>query len=286
MVAKEYAQQDQRIVIIENQSNMHIGLSRNRGIDVAKSNYIGFSDHDDLHEPTMYEELYNHAQLHHSDLVLGVSSTIGEQNETIHFPDLNNSYLGKFAFIDLLNGGSDLTLHPLATNIHPNLYKTEIIRLNNIRFVDSRIYTPEDRIFQIMYLYYSKIVTSYPEPLYFHEIHTTSAGHQSEYLSYKTRANGKLAIYEFLISKNIYLQYEFYFLNSVKKEFSNYLLDTLLSTKNLQNFLIAMSYLKKLPFTKKAFRKSSYSTKRYRLGGKISRILVSLIMNVYLLFHK
>jgi glycosyltransferase involved in cell wall biosynthesis len=281
-IAKESAQQDERIVIIENQSNLHIGLSRNAGIEIAKGKYIGFSDHDDFHELTMYEELYNHAQLNNSDLVLGVSTTVGEQNETAHFPDLNGTYLRKFAFIDLLNGGSDLTLNPLATNIHPNLYKTEIIQKNNIKFVDSRICTPEDRIFQIMYLYYSQSVSTYSKPLYFHDIHITSAGHQSEYLSYQTRANGKLAIYEFLVSKNIYQQYEFYFLNSVKKEFSNYLLNTLLNTKSLKDFSLAMSYLKKLPFTKKAFKTSHYSTKRYRLGGRISRLLISLIMNRYL----
>ena len=282
IIAKQYAQQDERIVIIENQSNQHIGFSRNRGIEIAKGKYIGFSDHDDFHELTMYEELYNQAQLNDSDLVLGVSSTVGEQNETADFPDLNGEHLRKFIFIDLLNGGNDSTLNPLATNIHPNLYKTEIIQQNNIRFVDSRLCTPEDRIFQIKYLYYSQSISSYSKPLYFHDIHNTSAGHQSEYLSYQTRANGKLAVYEFLISKNIYQQYEYYFLNSVKKEFSNYLLTTLLTTQSIKSFSLAMSYLKKLPFTKKAFCTSHYSTKRYRLGGRISRLLISLIMNLYL----
>ena len=57
-VVEEYAQKDSRIKIIRNEQNLHIGESRNRGIDTATGEFIGFFDDDDYCEPTMYEQLY------------------------------------------------------------------------------------------------------------------------------------------------------------------------------------------------------------------------------------
>ena len=57
-VAEEYAARDGRVVIVRNRENLHVGFSRNEGLKVARGEYIGFCDHDDLVEPEMFEKLY------------------------------------------------------------------------------------------------------------------------------------------------------------------------------------------------------------------------------------
>lgn len=49
--------------MIIHQGNLHIGLSRNDGLQLASGEYIAFADHDDYCDPEMYERLYAVAKL-------------------------------------------------------------------------------------------------------------------------------------------------------------------------------------------------------------------------------
>ena len=69
VIAKKFAQQDSRIIILENTKNLHIGESRNRGIKIAKGEYLHFSDHDDYRELDMLEKLYRKAEETDADIV-------------------------------------------------------------------------------------------------------------------------------------------------------------------------------------------------------------------------
>ena len=60
-IAKKYEKRDHRIRIIRNQRNSGQGYSRNRGIEIAKGEYIGFVDADDTIAPQMYELLLQRA---------------------------------------------------------------------------------------------------------------------------------------------------------------------------------------------------------------------------------
>jgi len=62
-ILKKYAKKDNRIKIIENNKNLGVGLSRNKGIDKASGTYIHFLDPDDwiINENT-YTELIEHLQ--------------------------------------------------------------------------------------------------------------------------------------------------------------------------------------------------------------------------------
>lgn len=281
LIAKKYAVKDERIVIIENRENKHIGESRNIGLKVAKAEFIGFSDHDDYRELNMYEELYNQAKSTCSDIVLGISSTIGEQNKVIHFPqNWDNNNVKEKVIEDLISGGDDISLTPIATNIHPNLYRKSIITNNNIKFVDTLKASPEDRIFQIQCLFFADKVSLYKKPLYYHLIHSGSAVHSSIYQSFSTRINGKIEIYSFLNENNCYPRYESLFLQSTKKEFSNLLINTILETKDCAKIKKAFLQMKKLPFCSKAFKTANYSIDHYRLGGRISRKIIWILMKL------
>ena len=57
-ICVEYAKKDHRIEVIH-KSNGGLSDARNKGLEIAKGEYIGFVDSDDYIESDMYEVLYN-----------------------------------------------------------------------------------------------------------------------------------------------------------------------------------------------------------------------------------
>lgn len=70
LILEEYAKEDSRIKVYHNEKNLGQGASRNRGLDVARGEYIGFVDSDDYVSCTMYENMYNIAIETNAPLVI------------------------------------------------------------------------------------------------------------------------------------------------------------------------------------------------------------------------
>lgn len=66
-VIREYAKKDSRIIPIFKQ-NLGVSDTRNRGLDIATGDYIGFVDGDDYIEPEMYETLLKNAIENNADI--------------------------------------------------------------------------------------------------------------------------------------------------------------------------------------------------------------------------
>jgi len=281
LIAKEYASKDERITVLENSTNLHIGESRNRGIDIAKGEYIGFSDHDDYRELNMYEELYNNAKIRNCDIVLSVNYYTDKNLRMKAAPQgLNDEKLKEYLLDELISDGDEKYNFPLATNVHPNIYKRSFIEAKNLRFVDTRNFAPEDRIFQIESISLSTTIELIDKNYYHHILHSKSAVHGNEYKSCRSRANGKNKIYIFLKENGLYEKYKINFFHSVKREFADCLINNFITRKNLIVFYKEVIFMKSFPFCKEAFRHSSISLKNYRIGGKLNRILVFQIMKI------
>ena len=65
----EYAEKDDRIRVISKE-NGGIASARNKGMEYATGEYIGFVDSDDWITLDMYEKLYENAKFHGSDMVM------------------------------------------------------------------------------------------------------------------------------------------------------------------------------------------------------------------------
>ena len=255
-LAKEYAKQDERIVIVENEKNLHIGESRNRGLSVAKGEYIGFSDHDDYRELTMYEELYNKTKLNNADIVMSFLENKDEIKS--RFADFGeNIFTKEFLLKDLIGFGYSNHQGALFVQVNNNLYRNDLIKQNQIVFVDTNFITPEDVLFQIKSIYFASKIDFVRKQFYYHVKHLHNEGSKYSYVSYKKRSAGIAEIYNFLQSKNIFESYKNDFMKGVTKQFINSLSGTLYPIPNLIKFRKAVKHLRSYPFCKEAFE--SYS---------------------------
>ena len=56
-IIEEYKSKDNRIIVLENHSNLGLSASRNKGLDIATGEYIGFIDSDDYIPENYYKVL-------------------------------------------------------------------------------------------------------------------------------------------------------------------------------------------------------------------------------------
>lgn len=103
-ILQSMAKKDPRVVVVD-QKNAGAGAARNNGVRLARGEYIGFVDSDDIIYPTMYEELYNKAVATKAEMVISgeIDTFFGEN---ICFPIKNstliasNLELGTFTAIE------------------------------------------------------------------------------------------------------------------------------------------------------------------------------------------
>lgn len=159
-ICKKYEQSDDRIIVVS-QTNSGVSKARNRGLDVAKGEWITFADADDYFLDDALLTLYERAMQTGTDLVL--ANALKLKN-------------GKFS-----------ELHRLKNEVLPNaimsikhfalwgyLFNADIIRKQQLRFIDGLAYS-EDRIFIYQMARYCKTIAFCNKPVYVYRINETSA---------------------------------------------------------------------------------------------------------------
>jgi len=147
-ICDEYAQKDYRFKVIH-QENKGVSAARNKGLDEAKGEWIGFVDSDDWIENNFVEILLANSES--NCLVIGDIRIIGgKQNNRLR----NENISGDFFPTRLFKSGEKDYLG----YISPKLYYSKIIKDFSIRFNED-IYYNEDRLFVLQYvLHCQKVV--------------------------------------------------------------------------------------------------------------------------------
>lgn len=180
-IVKEYALQDTRIKVITNETNLHIGLSRNRGLDVATGEYIAFSDHDDYCEKDMYEALYNIAVENDADIVFSDMYEVafnGELKRKNYFPTAVKS-VRDFMLSGLLKGEG------FYFSVLNHLYRRELLMAHQLSFVDTRKISLEDRGFNLYAYHYARKVVYSSGAYLYHVLYPGSTQHSYDFKSLK-----------------------------------------------------------------------------------------------------
>lgn len=172
-VCSEYIAGDQRFKIISKQ-NEGVSITRNKGIQLAKGDFIFFLDADDyLLDKNCFEVLTNLAQINQLDFIRFEYKAIDNHNNYL-FNNRNKHIRKRFYHkivtpVDYCN--------KIAYNeffLCFSFFKSSILRENNIQFING-CRMREDADFIIKYLYYCKKIMYIPNEYYAYRKHNNAA---------------------------------------------------------------------------------------------------------------
>jgi len=175
-ILKEYEIKDSRVKIIDKE-NSGVSNCRNKGINLVNGEYIVFVDSDDWINIDMLKTMYNKATENNSDIVMCsyMREFINHSKEKVfdlpkevvyEKEEIKNKLHRKlFGPIDSELGNPE-GLDALGT-IWAKLYRTSIIKDNNIEFIDLKeIGSNEDSLFNIFAFKYINKITFINKPFY------------------------------------------------------------------------------------------------------------------------
>ena len=154
-----YAKKDKRIKVIH-QENKKQGAARNRGVEIATGEYIGYVDSDDWVDFDYYEELYYAAKKHNLDIALATNIRIGngktKKRLKIEKEQIAYSLQEK---IDLCNQFNN----ECPTN---KIYRRDFLLKNNIIWPEG-VYC-EDKIYTLKAVFGANGIVSVPDVNYYY----------------------------------------------------------------------------------------------------------------------
>ena len=178
-ILNTYTQKDKRVIVID-KKNEGQGIARNLGITQANGEYIGFVDPDDWVSSDMYEKMYNQAKELNSEIVVcdfikyqdwtgrswkhefWIQSKSNCQYENLEVPsgvNLDKDYIFKSIIISPCYAWN-------------KIYKTEFLKLNNIKFSEARCF--EDCIFIIDAMLQAKNISYVDSEFYIYRLRMSS----------------------------------------------------------------------------------------------------------------
>lgn len=160
-ILKKYTILDNRIKILT-QDNQGQSVARNKGIDIATGEYIGFVDSDDWIDLNFYEELYKTAKKTNSDIIMCNFACIKNGKIKTNSVKHNKIYTNFKDKVNILSNGACWN----------KIFRTELIKTNKIYFPTNIFY--EDNLFLIEAIYYSKNLTTINKTKYYYCIHDKS----------------------------------------------------------------------------------------------------------------
>lgn len=152
-IIEKYKDKDSRIILI-NQENQGVSIARNKGLDIAAGEYVGFVDADDYVEKDMYKTLYTTVKENNCDVIFSNFNSGTNRNEVlIHYPFvkgrvLNSAYIKNeilpyFLMKENLNSACN------------KVYNLKLIKENNIKFPE-KIPIGEDGMFNLHFFSLTK----------------------------------------------------------------------------------------------------------------------------------
>jgi glycosyltransferase involved in cell wall biosynthesis len=172
-ILREYeAKYPDKFIAIHSKENLRQGGAKNKGINIARGQWIGFIDSDDWIAPDMYEKLICKAQSTGADVVGCDYCLVDTHTMNIGkiVPNNTNDQTG------LLDDEKykKLVLNPGSMVI--KVYLKKVIDENNLRFPEKNFY--EDNCASPIWLLHFKHFERVDEPLYYYYQHDASTVHE------------------------------------------------------------------------------------------------------------
>ncbi len=191
-VIDKFSSLDARIKII-NQENQKQGAARNRGMEIALGEYIGFVDSDDWVDLDYFEKLYIAAKKHNSDIAMATNVRIGNGKTKKR---LN---IQKEEFVQSLQEKIDISHqanNPCPTN---KIYSRKSLVENNISWSEGVFC--EDKLFTMQAIYFANGVVSVPDICYYYFRRPNSTVNSKAKRLSEDKNNAKRDVLNFLKEK-------------------------------------------------------------------------------------
>lgn len=194
-IVEKIAKKDGRIKILEQENKLQ-GSARNKGLSIAKGEYIGFCDADDYIDYEYYEKLYKAAKKYDADIALAENVRV---SKTKYKPRLNITK--EEVFVDILDkfNACNQKKNECPTN---KIYRASYLLENNILFPEG-VYC-EDKLFSIKSVYYSNKIVTVPNVHYYYWENPNSTVNSKKTKKHiKDRCIAKKAVLDFVKEKKI-----------------------------------------------------------------------------------
>lgn len=179
-ICDEYSD-DERFIVIHNNNQGPSG-SRNSGIDIASGEYCMFVDSDDWLEHNACEVMYKNAQNNNADLIIGghvneatsgsTDRYIFKENTLFEGDKYNREILQHTLGLINENIKNPAKLDKL-TPVWSRLYRTSIIKTNNINFIDLKTIPSECMQFNFEFCVNAKNAFFLHDKIYHYRRNTT-----------------------------------------------------------------------------------------------------------------
>lgn len=143
-----YGHLDEERLRLVTKENEGVAKTRNRGIQMAKGEYLSFVDQDDYLLPTYYEEYMQKVETTKAEIVVGGYQRISEEEKVSRIEKLDDSEWAKM-----------VVAAPWA-----HVYKTDFIRDNKVEFLSTGL--GEDIYFNMLAYSYAEHVVTIPSVSY------------------------------------------------------------------------------------------------------------------------
>ena len=254
-ICEEYAKKDSRITVI-NKKNEGACIARNTGIDIAKGKYIQLADADDYIDVTMYEKMYKKAEDNNCEIVIcNVNDVKGEEKKVslcLEEGIINMDMIIKEDFLCE-------KYCKLGTAVWHKIFKSELIKNNNIKFVNYNEVASEDTLFNFEAMMKAKKIYCLDEPLYNYIITEASLTKSSVAKSNMVkRCINTVDIIRYFLEKNS-IKAEQYINYLIYWEFINVL--SYVEEVNVKNISKAIKEYSKIKGFKAALKNIAFSSK-------------------------
>ena len=309
-ILRKFSEKDKRFIILD-EPNSGAGISRKKGIDISKGEYIFLADSDDILEKDLLKSTYENGIHNNSDLVLFKIHYFDSDYKTNIIPEKFDLTPYFYENIDFNNTYFDWrAIKPVIlnkfTNIWNRLYKGDFLRENDFYFPEKLSFN--DVPLHVQSLILAKRITFVPKILYNYRLDNENS------ITVNTHTNKKVFdifkitkfIDEFLLNEHLINQFRMelinfkidhyiYHLNSItnekvaeeffqnlKIEFENFNLKKSEFNNLKQDFkVIYLSVIDSNSFNEYKILKTKYLSELREFNESSKNIKVSVIIPVY-----
>ncbi|MDO4748244.1 MAG: glycosyltransferase [Eubacteriales bacterium] len=192
-ICDEYAKKDSRVVVIHSE-NQGVSLARNKGLAVARGEYVAFCDGDDFYKDCLLEHTYEIAKKTDAEVVSYLLQRISDEDKLEQFDTLTETF-------DLIDEKRYDLMYKVVTwqtkgwQACRSIFKRDIIENNRILFCGTCGNFAEDLGFTLEYLLYASRVVFLNEYLYcYYDVRQDSMMNKSKKV-YKINEVNELSFY-------------------------------------------------------------------------------------------